>query len=100
MKDKTVNLTIRVSPKLKADAEAACRYLNRSFTKEINRLLTDLVREHWAKRTKDTAAYQMLVEGEVCVMAYAALLEKYQAGGQEMPEHLHRILSKRGGVDE
>jgi hypothetical protein len=42
----------------------------------------------------------MLVEGEVCVMAYAALLEKYQAGGQEMPEHLHRILSKRGGVDE
>jgi len=96
---KTVNLTVRIDEGLKLDAEKACQYLGVSFTSEIHNLLRGLVRDYALKRAKETEMIRTFMEGEACLVAYAALCEKMQAEGQELPEYVHEVLRRRAGID-
>ncbi|OAM53073.1 hypothetical protein A7981_06535 [Methylovorus sp. MM2] len=75
--EKTVNLTIRISPKLKREAEEACAYLDSTLSSTIRKTLNDIVRHHHKTRAQDTYYERMFMEGDLAQEAQQALLKEH-----------------------
>lgn len=70
---KTVNLTIRIDEKLKAEAEKACLYHGETLSAVLRLALRSYVRRFHEDRARATRAAREFSEGEHAQLAYDAL---------------------------
>ncbi len=75
---KTVNMTIRIDPDLKAKAEEACEYLDLTLSGVMRAALQNLVRDYFAKRIKDSEYARLFHHGDLAERAQAALIREEQ----------------------
>jgi predicted transcriptional regulator len=76
--NKTVNMTIRIDPDLKAKAEEACEYLDLTLSMVMRTALQNIVRDYQAKRIKDTEYARYFHDGDLAERAQAALVREMQ----------------------
>lgn len=82
--EKTVNLTIRIEPKLKKDAEEACAYLDKTLSAYLRGCMRDLIRQHHRVRAQDSAYHRSFMEGEYAQAAVDALAREVERGKAEI----------------
>lgn len=78
---KTSNLTIRLEPKLRQQAEDAAHYFDTDLSKEIRKALRRLIQEHRNKVINEARYERAFMDSESAGVAVQALHEKIQAHG-------------------
>ena len=79
--EKSVNLTLRISPELKAEAEEACKYLDRTVSDVIRAALRSVVKQYQTERAQETRVAREFAQGEHAQVAYDALVREINAKG-------------------
>lgn len=91
---KTVNMTIRIDPDLKAKAEEACEYLDLTLSRVMRAALQNVVRDYYARRIKDTEYARFFNQGDLAERAQAALeRELQQEAAAESQKAAKRVVA-------
>lgn len=94
-----INLTVRISPKEKKDADVACQYLGTTLSTVVRQALRQTVRQYHVTLASDTADASRAMQDPVFQQAYQLITDFVQTvelhGGSLSIENGNLVLNGR-----